>query len=110
MVGTEMPDLEVTAVRDTGEEVIVPQGRTASGYRTQRQWGEIFSLVGMWGPVDPARLQAYVARAAREPDARRALSGAVRIQVFRTEISVVPEDRDRPPVSRKLLAENTQPL
>jgi len=110
IVGTEMPDLLVTAVRDSGEEVLVPQGRTASGYRTQRQWGEIFSLVGMWGPADPARLRAYVAQAAREPAAHRALAGAVRVRVFRAEMSVVPEERARPPLRRSLLLELMPPL
>jgi hypothetical protein len=94
IVGTEMPDLRVTAIDAGGEERDVPLGRASSGYRTQRQWGEIFSLAGMWEPVDPDRLRAWVADAAvREPAARRALLGASRVRIYRDMISVIPEDR-----------------
>jgi hypothetical protein len=106
IVGTEMPDLVVRAVRAPGEPIAVPPGRRPGAYRSQRDWGEVFSLVGMWGPVRAERARAYVTRlASTDASSRRALSGAERVRLYRAEVSVDPDDRGHPPRSETLLFE-----
>ena len=65
IVGTEMPDLLIEVVTTDGTRTVVPHARDADGYRTQRQWGEVWSLVGVTTPLDEARLRAYAVRALR---------------------------------------------
>ena len=109
MVGTEMPDLLVEAETADGTRTVLPHARSAGGYRTQRQWGEIWSLAAITSPPDEARLRAYVAQVvAREP-ARSLARGAVRIRCFRAFLSVVPEDRPLPPRRADLLADLAWP-
>jgi Vitamin K-dependent gamma-carboxylase len=106
IVGTEMPDLQVVALGADGRRIVVPHGRRPGAYRSQRDWGEVFSLVGMWGPASPDRAQAYVSQlASRDAATRRALAGAERIQLYKVEVSVNPDQRDRPPSSETLLFE-----
>jgi len=57
--GDTMPDLRFVATESGGRQVDVPFARDARGYRTQREWGTIFALVGATHPVDQARLRAY---------------------------------------------------
>jgi hypothetical protein len=57
--GDTMPDLRFVATKADGSEVDVPFSRDASGYRTQRQWGTIFALVGATHTIDASRLRAY---------------------------------------------------
>jgi len=105
ILGTEMPDLEVDAVLPGGDETVLPPGRHPGDYRSQRQWGEVFSLGGMWGPVDPRRLRAYAMELGREPGARALSARAESVRVYRSRISVNPDDRGRPPLGRTLLLE-----
>jgi hypothetical protein len=105
ILGTEMPDLEVEAVLEDGTEVALPRGRRPGDYRSQRQWGEVFGLVGMWGPVDPRRLRAYLGELERDRPTRSLVDTAELVRVYRSEVSVDPDDRGQPPVRRTLLVE-----
>jgi hypothetical protein len=96
IVGAEMPDLLIEVERADGSRAPVPHARDAHGYRTQRQWGEIWSLAGVYGPSGEVRLRAYVAQLRRDPEARALLAGGVRVRVYRATVSVVPEERDLP--------------
>jgi hypothetical protein len=96
--GTTMPDLAIYAVDERGDERELAHSRNR-GRRTQRQWAEIWSLAGVTAPVRADRLIAYYRSAiGAAPDARR-------VRFYRVQRSVVPEERGRPPVSRKLLLE-----
>jgi Vitamin K-dependent gamma-carboxylase len=105
MAGTEMPDLEISIEVAPGEWHVVPHARDANGYRTQRQWGEIWSLAGVTGPVDVARLWAYLNALAKSEPARTLAKHGLRARFDRTYLSVVPEDRSAPPRARVALAE-----
>ena len=103
--GPTMPDLGIVALfaDDTTREV--PHGRSAAGYRSQRKWAELWSLAGVYGPSENARLRAYVRSALREPAARRAVSNARALRLYRDSLSVRPEDRGNPPKVRVPLLE-----
>ena len=103
-VGTDMPDLVVEVETADGARVEVRHARDANGYRTQRQWGEIWSLAGVTSRVDTARLRAYVRPAlVRHPD-------ATRVRVWRAYVSVVPERRGEPPRRDTLLLDEPVPF
>ncbi|MES1206101.1 MAG: HTTM domain-containing protein [Pseudomonadota bacterium] len=100
---TDMPDLTMVTVDESGARVEIPHARDASGYRTQRQWAEIWSLAGVTAPVDPARLRAYYARV--RPADRSRETGKERVAFYRVYRSVVPEDRGRLTRTPSLLLE-----
>jgi hypothetical protein len=91
MVGTEMPDLVVEIETADGRRVALPHARDRTGYRTQRQWGEIWSLAGATGPVSADRLRAYLDAVRRSEPARSLAAGAVRARFYRSHVSVVPD-------------------
>ncbi len=105
-VGTEMPDLVIEIERADGSRVIVPHARDGRGYRTQRQWGEIWSAAGINDRVDTQRLAAYYRAALRTNSRSRALVGSdvVRVRFYRAFVDVIPEHRDRPARRGVLLA------
>ncbi len=105
MAPTEMPDLRIEVQTADGAWRTVPHARDASGYRTQRQWGEIWSLAGATSPVDPRRLRAYLDAAAAQEPARSLVAHAVRARFSRVYMSVVPEQRGSPPRAVVPLAE-----
>ncbi len=86
-VGTEMPDLRIVAIHADGTEREIPHARDRNGYRTQRQWGTVWSLA-LHGT--PERLQSYYMQSARIDDA------AVRVRFEHTSVSVLPDDRGAP--------------
>jgi hypothetical protein len=103
--GTEMPDLLVEAEAPDGRVTLLPHARDSRGYRSQRQWGQIWSLAGVTAAPDPARLRAYVAQLLREGRARSLARGAVRVRCSRAFVSVLPEERGEPPRRAAVLAE-----
>jgi hypothetical protein len=109
IAGTEMPDLILEAEAQDGTRRVVPHARDARGHRSQRQWGQIWSLAGVTSPVDDARLHAYLDGVRRRDPARSLLRDAIRARFYRAFVSVVPEDADRPPRRGPLLAEFTFP-
>ena len=91
----ELPDLALVAIDADGRSRPIVHARSGNGYRTQRQWAEIWSLAGASGPVDRKRLHAYyLALRARRPPPRE-LDGARRIAFYRVYHSVIPEQRGR---------------
>jgi hypothetical protein len=91
IAGHDMPDLAIVAVAANGDRRELPHARSPSGYRTQRQWAEAWSLAGVTAPVDPARLRAYHASLGK-----RASAGAEgKVIFYRIYRSVVPEDYGR---------------
>ena len=95
---TEMPDLviEVETTR-RARVTVVPHARDARGYRTQRQWGEIWSLAGVTAPVDAARLRAYLATVRRREPARSLLRDARRARASTAPSLGGPGGRGAPP-------------
>jgi hypothetical protein len=104
-VGNEMPDLSILVVDDRGRARELRHARSATGYRTQREWGELWRLAGASGPVDPGRLEAYYASVRKRPENRALVATATRVQFHRAYRSVKPEDRGRPPLRGILLHE-----
>lgn len=104
-VGSEMPDLSIVAVDAKGRAEELRHARGANGYRTQREWGELWRLAGASGPVDPRRLEAYFAFVKKRPENREAVERATRIQFYRAYRSVRPGDRERRPLRGILLHE-----
>jgi hypothetical protein len=108
--GLTMPDLRIVAIRRDGSEVDVPHARDANGYRTQRQWGTIWSLAGVGGVTgsrgtrerDERLLAYYAEAAAAAPDL---VQGAQRVRFYALARSVRPEDRLAPPVSETRIAD-----
>jgi len=104
MAPSEMPDLTIELVSADGTAHELAHAQSKTGYRSQRQWGEVFRLAGVTGPVDRARLRAYFASVARSavPDL---LTSAKSVRFFRVYRSVRPDDIGRPPNRRELLWE-----
>jgi hypothetical protein len=102
-VGTEMPDLLIELEDAGGRRTVLPHARDTRGYRTQRQWGEVWSLAGIHGHPGDARLRAYLAQLRRQEPARSLVSGAARVRFYRAYLSVVPEEREAPPRRDELL-------
>jgi hypothetical protein len=100
-----MPDLGMVAVLADGKTRQVPHARNAAGYRTQRQWAELWSLAGVYGPASKERLRAYVKSALRNAQARRSIEEAVAVRVYRDSLSVRPEDHGSAPRGRVALLE-----
>jgi len=102
---TVMPDLGLYRVDPDGNEREIQHARDGAGYRTQRRWAELWSLAGVYGPASSARLRAYLEAALRDPAVKRQAPEGSRIRLYRLDRSVLPEDRERAPVSRRLLFE-----
>jgi hypothetical protein len=87
IAGPTLPDLVVTAIADDGSTRIVPHGRDPDGRRSQREWGTVWSVAGLYGtPYDEGVLRAYLHAEMRRPAVREALAGAREVRpaiVFR---------------------------
>jgi hypothetical protein len=91
IAGRDMPDLAVVAVAANGGRRDLVHARSPSGYRTQRQWAEVWSLAGVTAPVDPARLRAYHTSLGKQAS----VPAGGKVIFFRVYRSVVPEDHAR---------------
>lgn len=105
ILGATMPDLRVELVSRDGTVRELAHARDAQGRRTQRQWAEIFSLVGVTAPVDRDRLRVYAERLLRREPARTLAAAATVVRFSRVERSVVPEERDAAPLPGPVLLE-----
>jgi hypothetical protein len=102
MPAADMPDLMIVAIDGAGVRREISHARNSSGYRTQRQWAEIWSLAGVTAPVDPGRLRAYYYSLGAAPPEASSL-GALRpragakgsVTFYRVYRSVIPEERAR---------------
>ncbi len=102
LAGTEMPALRVEAVRDDGARIPLEAAPIVTDQR-QRLWALMWSLMSRGD--QRARLESYWRALAEDERVREAASGARRIRFYRVWISVIPEDRWRPPVREELLYE-----
>jgi hypothetical protein len=108
IAGVSMPDLRIEVERADGTWVEIVHARDARGYRTQREWGEIWSLAGVNDPVNEARLRAYfVQTVRRSPRARMEARGAIAVRFERTYRDVRPEHRGDPARAGPVLAQFT---
>jgi hypothetical protein len=96
-VDTEMPDLLIDVEDADGRHSSVVHARDRNGYRSQRQWGEIWSLAGVTAPVNRERLRAYFEQVRRAEPAHSIAWRAVRARFYRAHLSVVPEERGLAP-------------
>jgi hypothetical protein len=104
--GNTLPDLRVVAIDADGREREVPVGRNAQGRRSQENWGQAFSLAGVYGtPFSAARVQEYLRQERKQLHVARALEGARRIRIERADYAVAPEQRGAPPTRTVTLAE-----
>ena len=93
-VGTEIPDVVMSAVYDDRHEARLPRR-----FKSQAGWSLAWSVVGASGHAPSQQaLRAYWDRAARDPKVREAAANARAIRFARGYFSVLPEDRGQPPV------------
>lgn len=90
MAPSDMPDLMIVGVDAAGRRDEIVHARSAAGYRSQRQWGEIWSLAGVTAPVDAQRLRAYWLSLRRPPP-----PGGHTVVFYRVRRSVIPGDAGR---------------
>jgi hypothetical protein len=109
VAGTEMPDLILEVEHADGTRTLVPGAGTGRAPRSQRQWGEIWSLAGATAAVNPVRLRAYLESIRDLEPLRSALVGATAVRFYRGYLSVNPDDSGRPPRRGPLLCELTAP-
>ncbi|MEP7119720.1 MAG: HTTM domain-containing protein [Byssovorax sp.] len=108
MAPAEIPALTIEATLDGGEIVELPRASELDAARGQKLWGMEWSLSGVTGAPDPARLRAYLqVLSAERADLGTTLRRARSIRFYRGFFSVIPEDRGKPPVRRVLLVELT---
>lgn len=74
--GPEVPELLVELEDASGARTLYVHSRDARGYRTQRQWGEVWSLAGVTSRVDPVRLRSWLLGSPRSRAQREALHNA----------------------------------
>ena len=92
-VGTEIPDVTMTAVFDDGHEVRLP-----TRAKSQAGWALAWSVAGTMGRPPSARaLRAYWERAARDPAVRTTIASVREVRFARAWFSVLPEDHGKPP-------------
>ncbi|HEX7668512.1 MAG TPA: hypothetical protein VF395_02960, partial [Polyangiaceae bacterium] len=100
-VGKEMPDLVVAAVDANGGESVMLDGTRGVKFRTQRDWGIVWRLLGVYGGEPSASgLRAYYERA---EGARRPPDGTWRLRFYRAEFDTSPERRGLPPTERRVV-------
>jgi len=76
-VGDTLPDMIVTTTDASGQARVVPMARNASGHRSQLAWGEVWSVLGLYGAaLSESRLRAYV-----DEELARASITATRVRV-----------------------------
>lgn len=103
--GTRLPDLTVTATLQNGRKERLIPARRGGWHHTQRQWGEIWALIGVTRPVSAPRLLAFWDALRRQPEIRRRVAGATRVRFYRVRRSVVPGHWREAPLARTLLVE-----
>jgi hypothetical protein len=97
---THLPDLDLQAQFEDGRAVTIDSGGHGRG-RSQNRWGAVWSLAGLThGPPSEIALRTYW-----NSLERARASGAVRGTVRRVTWSVLPEDRDRAPLTSEVMAD-----
>jgi hypothetical protein len=99
---TVAPDLIVELVQADGSAVRIE--RDLGQYRTQREWGRVYWLLGAYGEVP--RVDQWRRFATERAEARGqgvALSSAVALRVLAADYSTRPADWGQPPLRVRLL-------
>jgi hypothetical protein len=109
MAGTEMPDLILEVDHADGTRTVVPGAGTGRTPRSQRQWGEIWSLAGATAAVNPVRLRAYLESIRVREPLRSALVEARGVRFYRGYLSVNADVSGRPPRRGPLVCVLTVP-
>ena len=100
-VSDTLPDMVLTVEDATGKVTEVSVARDAAGYRTQTSWGEVWSVLGIYGtPPSEPRLRAFVLR-----EVGRAGLSAKRARVEVGYFKTNPALWGKPPAQRRLVAE-----
>ncbi len=108
MAPARIPALMIEATLDDDTVVELPRASALDAARGQKLWGMEWSLAGVTGAPEPARLRAYLrVLSAQRGDLAATIRRARSIRFYRGLFSVIPEDRKKPPVRRVLLAEIT---
>ena len=94
MVGTEIPDVVMTATLSDGRTVRLP-----AVPKSQAAWAVAWSVAGTssHGPPSETAMRAYWERAARDPRVAKLVTDAREVQIARGWFSVLPGDRGQPP-------------
>ena len=103
-VADVLPDLRAVAVDASGAEVLVPLGRDAQGRRTQEQWGQAWSVAGLYGsPFSMQRFESYLRAETARPNVAKSMQHAHIVRVERVLVRTAPETRGEPPVHVEVL-------
>lgn len=101
--GATLPDMMLTIEDAQGNARELPVARDAGGYRTQTDWGEVWSVLGIYGaPVSEPRLRAFVLREVTRAGVR-AKRARIEVAYFETN----PARWGTLPVSRRQVFELT---
>ncbi len=101
--GTEMPALVIVLVGPDGAES--PVGMDALADATNRARERAFGLRLLAAGAGPEQFAAYWGRVSARAALRARLPNARAVRFYAGRISTVPEERDRPPVARRLIYE-----
>ena len=98
------PDLMVELARADGSVLRIE--RDFSHYRTQREWGRVYSLLGAYGarPSDE-QLRRFAVERAQARGLGAELARAERVRFYAGEYSTRPEDWGKAPLGVQLLQE-----
>ena len=101
--GTEMPALVIALVGPDGAESPVEMDALAEAGDLPRE--RALGLRLLAAGVGPEQFAAYWARVSKRATLRARLPGARAVRFYVGRISIVPEERARPPVGRRLVYE-----
>jgi hypothetical protein len=105
-VDREMPDLLVTAIDANGIEAIVLDGTRGLRFRSQRDWGIVWKILGVYGDEPSVTgLRAFYARAERLGEARPPPKGTRALRFYRAVYDVTPDKRGAPAARRSFVFE-----
>ncbi len=105
-VGERLPAMEVDLVRADGSTQAVPIAWMSPDGRSQRWWALSWSLLGAHerARASPERFRAFwESVTAASPRARAATRASTQVRFYRAYVSTIPEARDDPPLSRRLV-------
>ena len=101
---TVAPDLIVEVVRADGS--VLRLERDFAWYRTQREWGRVYYLLGAYGGQASAeQLRSFAVERAEASAARAALESATKLRLLAADYSTRPADWGKPPLRVRLLRE-----
>jgi hypothetical protein len=100
-----MPALQLELIQPDGTTQVIPDAWLIEAEGATRHWGTSWSLAGVTASTGATRLEAYWKHLQTMETVRTAARDAHAVRFHRALLSVVPEERDRPPQQRELLYE-----